>query len=104
MPRALRRRDVTIPRLEQLSGRKNVLLTPRKLKDECITLISGHHGFVGYGENRVVLDSSGGNPEKPLSVMLWPQEMVLSDETGEWIPLRDVAVELTRSVVNNMKK
>jgi len=101
----LRERDITVKYLEQLSGRKNVLLPPQGLCDEGVTVISGHHGFIAHGEYRVVLDSSGGREARPLSVMLWPQLLVMSDQSEVWEPIEEVADHhLTPDSVDKMRK
>ena len=62
----LKRKDCTVARHETIWGRQNVLKTPSGLQGQGTTLISGHHGIVGLGQDRVVLDSSAGKWQNPL--------------------------------------
>lgn len=92
--KTLEERDVRPARLETLSGRKNVLHCPEELMEQNTVLISGHHGIVGTGKNRVILDSSGGKWQNPLSAMIWPDKLVFRHDDEDPTPLEEVAKDL----------
>ena len=87
----LARRDCTVARHETLSGRKNVLSAPQGLIERGdTTLISGHHGIIGVGKDRVILDSSAGKWDNPLSAMLWPDGLVFQNDKEDPILLAEL--------------
>eukprot|EP00899_Mesostigma_viride_P002481 jgi/Mesvir1/12233/Mv00454-RA.1 len=75
----LRRRDVTLPWIEGLCGRRKVLPVPRELVGTKTLIISGHHGFLSVREQRIILDESRGNINQPLVAILLPSRTLVKD-------------------------
>eukprot|EP00245_Coleochaete_scutata_P002751 TRINITY_DN1383_c0_g1_i1.p1 TRINITY_DN1383_c0_g1~~TRINITY_DN1383_c0_g1_i1.p1 ORF type:complete len:325 (+),score=52.56 TRINITY_DN1383_c0_g1_i1:244-1218(+) len=76
---ALRMRDVTIPRVEALSGRKSVWKTPLELEQDGTLVISGHHGVLRLERHRLIVDESGGLGGRPIAAVILPQRVVVRD-------------------------
>merc|ERR1711963_460146 len=80
--RMLRARDVTIPRVSQLSERKSVWDMPEELQKDNTILVSGHHGVVHCNGNRFIVDSG----QHSLRALVFPSQ-VLVDEHGAVTPV-----------------
>lgn len=75
----LRARDVSTPRVEALSGRKNVWDTPLELAQQKVLLVSGHHGALLTEPRRLIIDEFGGVDGKPIAAMVLPSREVVRD-------------------------
>eukprot|EP00899_Mesostigma_viride_P017959 jgi/Mesvir1/26164/Mv06863-RA.1 len=75
----LRRRDVTLRRIEAISGRANVWSVPRELVGTNTLMVSGHHGSLFMDAQRIIMDESAGFPGRPLGAVLLPSRIVIKD-------------------------
>jgi hypothetical protein len=76
---SLKARDVTVERVEALSGRDNVLEIPKELEEAGVLLVSGHHGWLDVKENRMIIDECGGFSDKPLAAIVLPSGQIIRD-------------------------
>lgn len=72
-------RDVTFPRVEALSGRKNVWEIPIELLEKRIILVSGHHGTLHVDKHRLILDEGGGLEQLPIAALVFPSRRIVRD-------------------------
>lgn len=75
----LHERDVTLPRVEPLSGRMNVWDTPPELAEQGILVVSGHHGSVHLDKLRIIIDEGGGFPNLPIAAIILPSRIIVRD-------------------------
>jgi hypothetical protein len=80
----LRNKDANEVWVEPLTGRWNVVDVPEDL-DKDITVISGHHGFLSVGPQRVIVDESAGNPGTPIAAVVLPDKQVIRDAIPEGV-------------------
>nr|ABK23265.1 unknown [Picea sitchensis] len=72
-------RDVTFPRVEALSGRKNVWEIPIELSEKRIILVSGHHGTLHMDKHRLIIDEGGGLEHLPIAALVFPSRTIVRD-------------------------
>lgn len=77
---ALRAKVVTAQWLEGLQGRANVLPAHPELP-ESILAVSGHHGFVKLGKNRIIIDGCAGYEDRPLAAVVLPERALVDDSS-----------------------
>ncbi|KAL3693332.1 hypothetical protein R1sor_006983 [Riccia sorocarpa] len=102
----LLQKDSTIPRLEQLYGRKNVWNNPKQLADERVLLVSGHHGALHIDKFRLIIDESGGLADKPIAAVILPSRIIVRDTDDQsQINAADSALasEVIRRIMSNAK-
>eukprot|EP00252_Welwitschia_mirabilis_P017571 TRINITY_DN38915_c0_g1_i1.p1 TRINITY_DN38915_c0_g1~~TRINITY_DN38915_c0_g1_i1.p1 ORF type:complete len:318 (-),score=34.37 TRINITY_DN38915_c0_g1_i1:304-1227(-) len=75
----LMNRDVTLPRIEPLSGRRNVWEIPSELLETNTLLVSGHHGVLYMEGNRFIIDESGGLEHRPIAAIVFPSRKIVRD-------------------------
>lgn len=75
----LKARDTSLPKVEALSGRKNVWKIPKELCDKQILMVSGHHGTLHIDGLRLIIDQSGGIKDNPLAAIVLPSRMLVRD-------------------------
>ncbi len=87
----LKKKDWTIPRVLQFSGRQDVYAPPTDIFDENVFedrgkdnvfLVSGHHHtleFLGANRRRIIVDSCAGKASKKLSAVLLPSLEIITD-------------------------
>eukprot|EP00898_Chlorokybus_atmophyticus_P003420 jgi/Chlat1/4079/Chrsp26S04116 len=75
---SLRKRDLGFTRSLQLSGRGEVYYAPKEFENTNTVVISGHHGCVYVGKNRIIMDESGGHVTEPLSAVVLPSRKIIS--------------------------
>ena len=76
----LRARDCSQDRPLQLFGHEDLYDSPASLRDVCV--VSGHHGFVLFNYNRIILDNIGNSNDRELMAIVLPQ-FDLIDDRGE---------------------
>ncbi|MCO5601928.1 hypothetical protein L7F22_056054 [Adiantum nelumboides] len=72
-------KDVSLPRVEPFSGRKNVWDTPDELAEQGVLVVSGHHGKLHTDKLRLIIDEGGGLPHLPIAAMILPSRMLVRD-------------------------
>jgi len=77
--RVLKAKDTSLPKVEALSGRKNVWDIPKELRDKPILMVSGHHGKLHIDGFRLIIDQSGGIKDNPLAAIVLPTQMLVRD-------------------------
>eukprot|EP01018_Ginkgo_biloba_P016925 Gb_02215 [translate_table: standard] len=77
--KVLYNRDVTLPRVEALSGRKNVWDIPMELSGKRVILVSGHHGALHMDKLRLIIDESGGLEHLPIAAIVLPSRTIIRD-------------------------
>ncbi|CAH2054276.1 unnamed protein product, partial [Thlaspi arvense] len=75
----LRARDTSIPKIQPLSGRRNVWDIPQELDDKQTVIVSGHHGKLHIDGLRLIVDESGGYPDIPLAAIILPSKKIIRD-------------------------
>ncbi|KAF3441701.1 hypothetical protein FNV43_RR15616 [Rhamnella rubrinervis] len=75
----LKARDTRVPKVEALSGRKNVWDIPQELTENPTIVVSGHHGKLRIEGLRLVIDEGGGYPEKPVAAIVLPSMKIVRD-------------------------
>ena len=76
-------RDVTVRRLEALSGRSGVWEVPEELEKKGVVLVSGHHGTLRVDQkHRLIVDESGGTHFLPLAAIVLPKRIFVRD--SDW--------------------
>ncbi|XP_062006757.1 tyrosine-protein phosphatase RLPH2-like [Rosa rugosa] len=84
----LKARDTRVPKIEALSGRKNVWNIPEELKKTPTVIVSGHHGKLHIEGLRLIIDEGGGMAKNPVAAILLPSMKIVRDT--------DVVAEGTR--------
>ncbi|XAR64647.1 Phosphoprotein phosphatase [Bertholletia excelsa] len=77
--RFLKARDTRIPKVEALSGRKNVWDIPEGLTEYPTILVSGHHGKLHIEGLRLVIDEGGGLENNPVAAIVLPSRKIVRD-------------------------
>ncbi|GLJ22351.1 hypothetical protein SUGI_0420790 [Cryptomeria japonica] len=72
-------RDATFPRIEALSGRKNVWDIPLELSEKKVMLVSGHHGTLYVDKLRLIIDECGGLEHLPIAAVVFPSRTIIRD-------------------------
>ncbi|CAA0837871.1 Calcineurin-like metallo-phosphoesterase superfamily protein [Striga hermonthica] len=75
----LKAKDTSIPKVEPLSGRKNVWNIPQELVNTPTIVISGHHGKLHIEEYRLIIDLGGGLPSNPVAAVVLPSKKMVLD-------------------------
>ena len=52
---------------------------PEELAGRAV-LVSGHHGYRSVDGDRVIMDGSGGRPQRPLEAIVLPSKEVVSSD------------------------
>ncbi|KAF2307600.1 hypothetical protein GH714_030075 [Hevea brasiliensis] len=69
----LKAKDTRVPKVEALSGRKNVWDIPKELTEKPTIVVSGHHGKLHIEGLRLIIDEGGGLENNPVAAMCFPQ-------------------------------
>lgn len=75
----LKAKDTRIPKVEALSGRKNVWDIPEELGKTPTSVVSGHHGKVHIDGLRLVIDRGGGLEHNPVAAIILPSKKLVLD-------------------------
>ncbi|XP_059462838.1 uncharacterized protein LOC132191765 isoform X2 [Corylus avellana] len=75
----LRARDTRVPKVEALSGRKNVWDIPKGLTENPTIVVSGHHGKLHVNGLRLIIDEGGGFEGKPVAAIVLPSMKIVRD-------------------------
>ncbi|XP_047977769.1 tyrosine-protein phosphatase RLPH2-like [Salvia hispanica] len=75
----LKAKDTRIPKVEALSGRKNVWDIPEELSETPTIVVSGHHGKVHIEELRLIIDQGGGMVSNPVAALVLPSKTLVLD-------------------------
>ncbi|XP_073290361.1 tyrosine-protein phosphatase RLPH2-like [Primulina huaijiensis] len=70
----LKSKDTRIPKVEALSGRKNVWNIPEELTRIPTIVISGHHAKVHIEDFRLIIDEGGGIETNPVAAIVLPSK------------------------------
>ncbi|KAK4481163.1 hypothetical protein RD792_012044 [Penstemon davidsonii] len=75
----LKAKNTSIPKVEALSGRKNVWDIPEELTKTPTIVISGHHGKVHIEDYRLIIDQGGGFEKNPVAAIVLPSKKMVLD-------------------------
>ncbi|KAM5559552.1 hypothetical protein ABKV19_020957 [Rosa sericea] len=75
----LKARDTRVPKIEALSGRKDVWNIPEELKKTPTIIVSGHHGKLHIEGLRLIIDEGNGKAENPVAAILLPSMKIVRD-------------------------
>ncbi|KAI4310494.1 hypothetical protein MLD38_035468 [Melastoma candidum] len=75
----LKDRDTRVPKIAQLSGRKNVWDIPEELTEPPTIVVSGHHGKLHIEGLRLIIDEGGGLEQNPISAIVLPSMKIIRD-------------------------
>ncbi|XP_075509188.1 tyrosine-protein phosphatase RLPH2-like [Primulina tabacum] len=75
----LKSKDTRIPKVEALSGRKNVWNIPEELTRIPTIVISGHHAKVHIEDFRLIIDEGGGIETNPVAAIVLPSKNLVRD-------------------------
>lgn len=75
----LKARDTRIPKIQALSGRKNVWDIPEELSTSATIIVSGHHAKLHVEGLRLIIDEGGGYPDKPIAAIVLPSMEIIKD-------------------------
>ncbi|XP_058771225.1 tyrosine-protein phosphatase RLPH2-like [Vicia villosa] len=75
----LKARDTGIPKVQPLSGRKNVWDIPEELSASSTIIVSGHHGKLHIEGLRLIIDEGGGLHDKPVAAVVLPFMKIIRD-------------------------
>ncbi|KAK6139991.1 hypothetical protein DH2020_026265 [Rehmannia glutinosa] len=75
----LKAKDTRIPKIEPLSGRKNVWNIPEELSKTPTIVVSGHHGKVHIEDFRFIIDLGGGLESNPVAAIVLPSKKMVLD-------------------------
>lgn len=81
--KVLYNKDVTLPRVEALSGRKNVWDIPLELSEKKVLLVSGHHGTLHVDKFRFIIDECGGLEHLPIAAIVFPSGAIIRDTDSQ---------------------
>ncbi|KAL5545907.1 hypothetical protein UlMin_005594 [Ulmus minor] len=79
----LKNKDTRVPKVEPLSGRKNVWDIPKELSETSTIVVSGHHAKLHIEGLRLVIDEGGGYEDKPVAAIVLPSMKIVRD-TDVW--------------------
>ncbi|KAM7255197.1 hypothetical protein ACFE04_020438 [Oxalis oulophora] len=74
----LKEKDTQVPKIEALSGRKNVWDIPEELAEKTI-VVSGHHAKLVIEDLRLVIDEGGGHEHRPIAAVVLPSKKIIRD-------------------------
>ncbi len=83
--RFLRARDCSHAKPAQLFEHSRIYESPPELVAANVCLISGHHGFVDFSPNRIILDNIGSSSERELQCLVLPEFLLIDDTGNEWL-------------------
>ncbi|KAH7553401.1 hypothetical protein ACOSP7_029894 [Xanthoceras sorbifolium] len=75
----LKVKDTRVPKVEALSGRKNVWDIPQELTEKPTIIVSGHHGKLHIDGLRLIIDEGGGQPNNPVAAIILPSKKIVRD-------------------------
>ncbi|CAL5389300.1 unnamed protein product [Camellia sinensis] len=75
----LKERDTRVPKVESLSGRKNVWDIPKELTEYPTIVVSGHHGKLHIEGLRLIIDEGGGFENNPVAAIVLPSRKIVRD-------------------------
>ncbi|XP_015583830.2 tyrosine-protein phosphatase RLPH2 [Ricinus communis] len=75
----LKVKDTRVPKIEALSGRKNVWDIPKELVEKPTIVVSGHHGKLHIEGLRLIIDEGGGQENNPVAAILLPSMKLVRD-------------------------
>ncbi|KAJ7971513.1 Calcineurin-like metallo-phosphoesterase superfamily protein [Quillaja saponaria] len=73
----LKARDTRVPKVEALSGRKNVWDIPEELAASPTIVVSGHHGKLHVEGLRLIIDEGGGYEDRPVAAIVLPSMKIV---------------------------
>lgn len=77
--KCLKVRDTRIPKVQALSGRKNVWDIPEELRASPTIIVSGHHAKLHIDGYRLIIDEGGGFKDKPVAAVVLPSKKIIRD-------------------------
>ncbi|KAJ6338126.1 hypothetical protein OIU76_007745 [Salix suchowensis] len=77
--RFLKAKETHLPKIEGLSGRKNVWDIPEELTEKPTIVVSGHHGKLHIEGLRLIIDEGGGFENKPVAAIVLPSMKLVRD-------------------------
>ncbi|KAB5569164.1 hypothetical protein DKX38_002957 [Salix brachista] len=77
--RFLKAKETHLPKIEGLSGRKNVWDIPQELTEKPTIVVSGHHGKLHIEGLRLIIDEGGGFENKPVAAIALPSMKLVRD-------------------------
>ncbi|KAJ9184441.1 hypothetical protein P3X46_004168 [Hevea brasiliensis] len=75
----LKAKDIRVPKVEALSGRKNVWDIPKELTEKPTIVVSGHHGKLHIEGLRLIIDEGGGLENNPVAAIVLPSMKLVRD-------------------------
>ncbi|KDP42708.1 hypothetical protein JCGZ_23648 [Jatropha curcas] len=75
--KSLKAKDTRVPKIEPLSGRKNVWDIPKELTEKPTIVVSGHHGKLHIEDLRLIIDESGGLENNPVAAIVLPSMKIV---------------------------
>ncbi|KAF8396444.1 hypothetical protein HHK36_018063 [Tetracentron sinense] len=75
----LKARDTRVPKVEALSGKKNVWEIPKEQIEDPTILVSGHHGKLHIDGLRLIIDECSGIENRPLAAIVLPSMRIIRD-------------------------
>ncbi|KAJ6729786.1 TYROSINE-PROTEIN PHOSPHATASE RLPH2 [Salix viminalis] len=72
-------KETHLPKIEGLSGRKNVWDIPEELTEKPTIVVSGHHGKLHIEGLRLIIDEGGGFENKPVAAIVLPSMKLVRD-------------------------
>ncbi|KAJ1419514.1 Serine/threonine-specific protein phosphatase/bi [Sesbania bispinosa] len=75
----LKARDTRVPKVQALSGRKNVWDIPQELSASPTIVVSGHHAKLHVEGYRLIIDEGGGFKDKPVATIVLPSMKIIRD-------------------------
>ncbi|KAG8648654.1 tyrosine-protein phosphatase RLPH2-like isoform X1 [Manihot esculenta] len=75
----LKAKDTRVPKVEALSGRKNVWDIPKELTEKPTIVVSGHHGKLHIEGLRLIIDEGGGLENNPVAAIVLPSMKLVRD-------------------------
>nr|XP_028948878.1 uncharacterized protein LOC114821136 [Malus domestica] len=75
----LKAKDTRVPKIEALSGRKNVWDIPKELTEKPTVVVSGHHAKLNIEGLRLIIDEGGGMAERPVVAVVLPSMKIVRD-------------------------
>ncbi|KAF5750486.1 hypothetical protein HS088_TW03G00823 [Tripterygium wilfordii] len=75
----LRSKDTRVPKVDALSGRKNVWDIPKELTENPTVVVSGHHGKLHIEDLRLIIDEGGGLESNPVAAIVLPSMKIVRD-------------------------
>nr|ACA35285.1 calcineurin-like phosphoesterase family protein [Cucumis sativus] len=76
---SLKAKDTKVPKIECLSGRRNVWDIPKELSEKPTMVVSGHHGKLHIDGLRLIIDEGGGLQDRPVAAVVLPPMKIVRD-------------------------